>query len=444
MLRTILTLLTIAYCLIQSTIQAIEEKKIPLKQALKMAYLESEEIELNKLNFLTSIHAKHEVWTKFLPDIKVTSLFSYKVDFSSKDQTLYKDPMSSARPYISLQQNLFRGGQDLTQLRMVVFSLHKASFDYKISEQEIILKMIEAYIDYIYSQQYLKISLKNLASYSTKLDAVSERYKHGEGTLVDMEMSKASYAKAQQERYSAEHNLENAKSKFFLYFKFWPKNLEIPNLSLKRKDNIASTTDKILKSNLQTKSALKDMHSTKYEVYNSKLRFLPNVDLGFRYQFSNNSIIGSNPINKMDVSIDIPILRAGGADFVNVKKMNKKLSFKKNQYLKVSKEISDQIKSKLEEFNNLIEKIKANQAAIKSSKISVEAMNQEYVVGTRTLIDVLNEQEKLNKYLIEDINLNKNFIMSYYMLKALEGNLLMIEIDQENASSYFDPNKHIK
>ncbi|MBF8247118.1 MAG: TolC family protein [Rickettsia sp.] len=407
-----------------------------MNEALRKAYTESEELEIIRINFLNQMHLKHFSYSRFLPDIRFSYSQPWQIDFDADKK--FKE-LNDASWQIQATQNLFNKGIDLIDVKSKRFTSQKALFEYQNFEQDILFKMISAYIENIHAHKILKISENNLQVYKTKLEYVKAKYIHGEATSVELEISKASLARAEKERHSAVRHLKDSESKFFLYLRFLPDNLELTNFELKSLENVNELSSQILKNNFQVKLALRETYIAKSELYKARASFLPQVDL--KLSRSNETYFSAK--SKLEIRLDVPILNQGGKDLIQIRVAHKDYLIKKAQYLKIFQEISDRIKFSLEEFNNLIEQIKANDKAITSSKIAHEAMNQEYLIGTRTLVDVLNEQEKLNQFLIEDINLRKNLALSFYKIKILDGKLLMKEIDQENKSQYFDPNRHI-
>ena len=70
--------------------------------------------------------------------------------------------------------------------------------------------------------------------------------------------------------------------------------------------------------------------------------------------------------------------------------------------------------------------MEANLSSIKASETALISLNNEYEIGTKTISDIINEEEKLLKAKVNYFNSKKDFLIAYFQIKALEGTLLEI------------------
>ena len=71
-------------------------------------------------------------------------------------------------------------------------------------------------------------------------------------------------------------------------------------------------------------------------------------------------------------------------------------------------------------------KMEANVSSIKASETALISLNNEYEIGTKTISDIINEEEKLLKAKVNYFNSKKDFLIAYFKIKALEGTLLEV------------------
>ena len=67
-----------------------------------------------------------------------------------------------------------------------------------------------------------------------------------------------------------------------------------------------------------------------------------------------------------------------------------------------------------------------NQIVIQSIETSLNSLNEEYNIGTKTITDLVNEEEKLLNANVNYLNSKKNFITNYFKLKSLDGSLIKL------------------
>ena len=69
-------------------------------------------------------------------------------------------------------------------------------------------------------------------------------------------------------------------------------------------------------------------------------------------------------------------------------------------------------------------KMKSNVAVIKASQTALESLNQEYVFGTKTISDLIEEESNLLSSTVDYLDSKKNYLINYFKIKSLEGTLL--------------------
>ena len=70
--------------------------------------------------------------------------------------------------------------------------------------------------------------------------------------------------------------------------------------------------------------------------------------------------------------------------------------------------------------------MKANEATIVASETALQSLKQEYIIGTKTISDYLAEEERLLTSKVNYFNAKKDYFLSYFKIKSLEGALLEI------------------
>ena len=68
----------------------------------------------------------------------------------------------------------------------------------------------------------------------------------------------------------------------------------------------------------------------------------------------------------------------------------------------------------------------ANLSIIESIKTSLTSLKEEYAIGTKSITDLVEEEEKLLNANVNYLNSKKEYLLNYFNLKALEGSLVNI------------------
>ena len=95
-------------------------------------------------------------------------------------------------------------------------------------------------------------------------------------------------------------------------------------------------------------------------------------------------------------------------------------------FLDTEEDLKIQISNFYKDFLVNATKMKANLSSIQASETSLISLKNEYEIGTKTISDIINEEEKLLKAKVNYFNSKKDFLIAYFKIKALEGTLLQI------------------
>jgi len=89
-------------------------------------------------------------------------------------------------------------------------------------------------------------------------------------------------------------------------------------------------------------------------------------------------------------------------------------------------DIQIQIYHTYKDFKISESNMSTNQIVIQSIETSLNSLNEEYNIGTKTITDLVNEEEKLLNANVNYLNSKKNFITNYFKLKSLDGSLIKL------------------
>ena len=196
----------------------------------------------------------------------------------------------------------------------------------------------------------------------------------------------------------------------------FPKNIEeAMNIALKKNPDL-----KII--DLKEQIAVADIKSNYSQV-------MPNVKLDAEYQISDNISSKGSSSDKAEIkaTLNMPIFK-GGKNFSKIK-----------QAKIIAKQVRYELESKKNEVTQSIGKswsdFKTNETLLKSANINIEARKlildgteQEYKIGLKSFIDVLQSKENLIDAEYNRITVTKNYIISALKLKADIGELSLKDL----------------
>jgi TolC family type I secretion outer membrane protein len=415
----------VASCLFTAEVSATT-----LTEALVQAYNTNPSLTSAQEQLKRESEKINIAFASFLPDIKAVGQRT-KTQSTVKESILpagnkNKSDMFTQRNAIELTQPLFRGGASVLGLKIANQQFDLGVATYKKAEQDFLLTAIKTYAQLIYSKEALEISRNSVNRYKKNADSVKRRLEVGEATRTDMAESNAYLAKAEAEQVKAESDYAKAVSAYKAVVGIEPTNLVNPEESQDLPPNINDATNIAVINNFDVNIAKINYEMARNIALQSKTVLAPQVSLNALVEDvkrpspnygSNSKQRSLNKQAMINVSMD---LYNGGSDFAKIRTAAADLSKFSSNY-EYAKTLA--INSVIEEWNNLesaYAEVKARTTQVESAQVALDGMVKEEAVGTRTILDVLDMEDKLfNAKLSLSNAINKRLVASYSLKQAL-------------------------
>ena len=297
--------------------------------------------------------------------------------------------------------------------------------NFKNTIQNLILTAIEGYLSVINYKKSLEANNKNFDSVLQVLEETKTLYDLGSATLYQLQNAESAFAIAQTNLFTAEQNFEISKKTFNRIVGLKPLGLdEVINFDGEiNLNNIILNTNKnnidllILKNDIKNKQIL---------LAKEKQSKLPSLDLSVSAEYSDSGRI-DNGTEKTDgqigLTLTIPIFKQN-LDNSNIRKYQSQILQSELSYQDLISDLEIQASNLYK--NYLISKanMESNLIRIQSVETSLESIKEEYIIGTKTLSDLIETESELLSINVNFFDARKNFILNYFQIKALEGSLI--------------------
>ena len=155
---------------------------------------------------------------------------------------------------------------------------------------------------------------------------------------------------------------------------------------------------------------------------------MPNIDITGTGSYSNSGRLekGSESTSgSIAITLNVPLFQKG-QDNSNIRKyQSQKLQSEIN-----FEDAKDDLKILLANTYKNIKisesKMKSNLIIIKSIQTALISLNEEYQIGTKTITELTDEEEKLLKSNVNYLDSKKDYLLNYFKIKSLDGSLIKI------------------
>ena len=362
---------------------------------------------------------------ELLPDIKSTISGTYTTSESITATDTTENDTFGDTYKLSISQNLYDAGYNKLEIERSKILFNNEILNFKIIVQNLIIDAINGYLTVLNYEKSLEANKKNFDFVSKALDTTKIKYSLGSTTLYDLQNAESIFALAKSNLFIAEQNLLIGKKTFKRIAGIPPIDLE-EVLEIDTAINFDSIIDNLVENNLNLALLRNDIKNKEILLLKEKKTKKPNLDLLGTVEYSDTDRIDTGTETTkgtIALTLTIPIFKQG-IDDSNIRKYQSQILQSELNFEDNSEDLKIQISDIYKDFIVNETKMNVYLASIQASETALISLNNEYEIGTKTISDIINEEEKLLIAKVNYFNSKKYFLIAYFKIKALEGTLL--------------------
>jgi outer membrane protein len=403
-----------------------------LREALTSAYLNNPQILSALLNVKATAENIALAKSGKLPQIGVqgTVSNSYKAG----------DPLPPSVPTVqvgaSYSQTLFDNFKTDADIEAARALTEASRYSLANSEQNVLLAVVQAYMNVIQDQQLVALSSENVKFFQAQVQSANDRLKIGEGTKLDVSQAQARAAQGTAAYESAVAALQTAIASYERYVGHKPKNLKVSYKlgtlmpkSLDAAINEAVTSHPaILASKAGIRAAQANSDSANAQ-FGPTLGLVSSIGSTVFGPGSAGGLIPNDPtpVASVKLSLTIPIY-AGGAFGASIRKANLGEIKSEVDALATRDQVKEALISAWSTMQNATAQITSANSAVSASQLALEGTIQERDVGQATTLDVLNAQSELTSAKQSLIQASSSKVIASFAVVAATGHLTAADL----------------
>jgi outer membrane protein len=413
-------------------------------------------------NRLASRESRPQALSALLPQISGTAAYTRDKSAGSQDQ-LELNPLDINGPPIvsplqttsdntqkqwglNLRQNLF-SWSNWEALKAANSQVAQAEATYQAAEQNLILRVSQAYFNVLAAQDNLEAQQASLEAISRQLDQANKRFDVGLIAITDVQEAKAARDTAAAAVIAAKRTLATTEDQLQEITSQKYDALSKPGTDMPLNMPEPSDENRWVEISLdQNLSLVSSRLAADIARDNVRVAFgghLPTLDLvaGRSYTNSNaNETFGGFPVNdfgghtndrQLSLQISVPIF-SGGFTQSRVRQSQYLWIAAKEQVTQTSRATERQARDAYLGVISGIARVQALKQALESSQTALKATEAGYEVGTRTAVDVLNARRTLVQAQTDYSGSRYDYIVSVIQLRLAAGNLDRAQLAQIN------------
>lgn len=418
-----------------------EEKKSSLHSSLKDALIGGHNNNLDLQVQQKAIKAIHEQYVQATAGFKPTitlgatiagaqSIHSGRIKLDPREKSGKKDNVRDAS--ISIKQNLYQGGGTLAATRSADQRIKGEWKRFHSLQQKVFLDIIKVHLELYAKQSEIEQRLANEKAMEKSYETAQQKFKVGDETRTQVAHAEAKLADATAKLAISKAQFDALKASYFnLTGLEAPKKFFKPGIPSILVSTLQEAINIAQKDNPEILAAEFDYHQKRFEIDEHRSSLLPRVDLeGKSTRSESRSITDftSGPHHSADYTTNHQVLLSVNFSLYDggVHRSRARAAAEEATSRKINIE-----NKKQGVIEKTIESWKSREAAkhnihnfekqVKAREIAVEGTQQELLVGTKVLLDLLDAQAHLLEASLGKIDAEKTYYFECFRLLSLLG-----------------------
>lgn len=328
---------------------------------------------------------------------------------------------------IAIRQMLYDGFATKSAVDQSESLAESAGYSVADTAENTSLRAVQVYLDVLRRQELLQVTEDNLDSHERIYSQISQRAESGVGTAVDAEQTEGRLALAKANMKANIGNLVDAKSSYYRVVGSEADGLTVPSQeccdkapsSLEDALNIAYQQHPALRAAIANNEAAMALEQA------AEAPFHPRVDLEIDAS-ANNNLDGRKGHNN-DVLAMFRLrwnLVNGGADSARIDETAFLSEVSEAEAELARREVVNDVRLAWNELESTTARLTYLQQHVKASEDTREAYQQQFNVGLRTLLDLLDTENEVLTARIDYVNAYYDRLYACYWLSETTGKLL--------------------
>ena len=338
---------------------------------------------------------------------------------------------------VSLKQMLFDGFYTSSEVDRYSFEASADQWALLAAAEDMALDVSKVYLNYLRSDEVLRLAEKNLNSHKDIYDQIKQRTDSGLGSIADLSQITGRLARANANVISARNNLLDAKAQYIKIVETAPTDLifPVPDADMLPKD-LSSGITTAQENHPILKSAANDIRAAENERSSVQASYYPQVSLELNGNW-NNDIGGEDGVSNIpsqnvggysnDLVAMVRVrynLFAGGKDLAREKETAYKLGEAKEIRQRAQREVVEGVNLAWNAFEMLAPQKQYIRDHVVASKDTQSAYAQQFNLGQRSLLDLLDTENELFEARKDYLQAEYDEIIAKYRVLNSTGRLL--------------------
>ncbi|HAT1795885.1 TPA: TolC family outer membrane protein [Legionella pneumophila] len=401
-----------------------------LYEAVQYGMIANPDILLNTAKGLSAKQAIDKAKGALYPSIDVTGGFGRQRSVNPTSAAIDDTPSTTlniVESAVELRQRLFAGGGIINEVKRNQYLTEAQKWKTQGIAEDLALEITKNYFAVLLHERLYAYSIENLKAHKAVFKMIKERATAGITRTAEVDQANARLALAEANKISALADLQEVKINYAKTVGKWPENLQVPHVPARKSlpNNLARIIEKGLDNHPTVKSSYADIKEAKAQYDVARAAYYPEVNLVLNSSKNKNlgGLIGPNDSDTVAVRMNYNAFR-GGADAARIRETAYQVQEAYETKNRTLLELKETIRLAWNAYVASALRIQPLKQHVTASRKTRTAYQDEFKVGKRTLLDLLDSQNEYYESQIELARAENDEILSRYRILNGMGCLL--------------------
>ena len=380
-------------CLVLSSASSAET----LQDVLNKALQSNPQAQASLNRYRAELENADAVWGRYFPSIDVSTGVGKQKRNQPGNIETDENTYTRREASLSVKQNLFSG---FNTKNSVDQARHRATAEFLRMQntlQDVSLRIIDAYLKVLERRDMVDLAVENLKMHDIIYKQIQQRAQQGVARSSDLAQIEGRWARANANVINARNNLVDAESEFQALVGSMPSELEQPgSWKLALPESLEAALDKAVNSHPNSLASKHEIKSSEFQYEALKGSFYPTVDIELDQSWKKDADgqIGA----ARDASAMLRLrynLFKGGSDKARLNEGAYRVEESRAQRDRVLRTLEETLRMAWAAYEYTEQQQEFLRLHESSSRESVEAYREQFNIGKRTLLDLLDSENEL-------------------------------------------------
>jgi len=416
---------------------------LTLEEALIATYQNNPQLQAEQRALKATDENYNQAFSGYRPQMSLQGSYGRVYEDSDRSFTGARTNRTPRSYGVLLEQPLYRGGRTAADTARAFSTVRQGRATLQRREQEVLLQAVQAYVGVLRAQAVVKLNENNEEVLRRNLEATQDRFRVGEVTLTDVAQAESRVARAEASKINAKGVLTTALATFKQVTGLDAQALDTPARALDLPGQLDAALKIALAENPRVLAAHYARKAAEQTVRLQKGFLLPEVSLNARLnQAEDESVLGGVTNTAQAIAqLTVPLYQSG-AEYSRVREATQLAAQQRALLLQEQRSVREETVRAWDSLETAKAQIESLNAEIRAAEIAVEGVRQEAMVGSRTVLEVLDAEQELLDARVRLVSAEADKTVAQYSLLSVIGRLtaagLALETPLYNPAAHFE------